>query len=72
MNAKPWAAQYPEHVPQALAYPRIPVFRFLTDTAAAHPDDVAMTFNDVSTTYRELNDKVNRFASVLEQAGALP
>ncbi|NLX52233.1 MAG: long-chain fatty acid--CoA ligase [Deltaproteobacteria bacterium] len=69
MNAKPWAAQYPEHVPQALAYPRIPVFRFLTDTAAAHPDDVAMTFNDVSTTYRELNDKVNRFASVLEQAG---
>jgi long-chain acyl-CoA synthetase len=69
MNMKPWAAHYPEHVPQMMAYPRIPVFRFLTDTAAAHPDDAAMTFNDVSTTYRELNDKVNRFARVLAQAG---
>ncbi len=28
-----------------------------------------MTFNDTHTTYQELNDKVNRFALVLEQMG---
>ena len=64
-----WTEQYAKHVPQTIEYPQIPVHRFLTDTVAAHPDYVAMTFNDTHTTYQELNDKVNRFALVLEQTG---
>ena len=60
---------YTKHVPRTIAYPQIPIHRFLTDTVAAHPDYVAMTFNEVHTTYSELNDKVNRFALVLQQMG---
>jgi long-chain acyl-CoA synthetase len=67
--SKLWTEQYAKHVPQTIEYPQIPVHRFLTDTVAAHPDYVAMTFNDTHTTYQELNDKVNRFALVLEQTG---
>lgn len=69
MTSKPWTEHYAKHVPQTIAYPQIPIHQFLLDTAAAHPDYVAMTFNDMHTTYSELNDKVNRFALVLQQTG---
>jgi long-chain acyl-CoA synthetase len=65
----PWLKHYAQHIPHALNYPAITIDRFLTDTVAKHPNDVAMTFNDVHTTYRELNDKVNRFSHVLQQMG---
>jgi long-chain acyl-CoA synthetase len=69
MTSKLWTEYYPKHVPQTIAYPQIPIHRFLLDTVAAHPDYVAMTFNDTHTTYQELNDKVNRFALVLQRMG---
>jgi long-chain acyl-CoA synthetase len=66
---KIWLDHYAKHVPHSLAYPAIPIHRFLTDTAAAHPDDIAYTFNDTDASYRELNEKVNKFAFVLQKAG---
>ncbi|MBM4314576.1 MAG: AMP-binding protein, partial [Deltaproteobacteria bacterium] len=66
---KPWLEHYAKHVPRTIAYPEIPIHRFLTDTVAAHPDDIAYTFNDTDTSYRELNLKVNKFALLLRRAG---
>jgi len=65
---KKWTEQYAKHVLRAIDYPRIPITQFLTDTVNEHPDYVAMSFNNIDTTYGELNDKVNRFCLVLQQA----
>jgi long-chain acyl-CoA synthetase len=64
-----WLTHYAKHVPRTIAYPEIPVHRFLTDTVATHPDYIAYTFNEIDTSYRELNEKVNRFALVLQNSG---
>ncbi len=66
---KPWLRHYAKHVPHIIAYPEIPIHRFLTDTAAEHPDYIAFTFNETDTLYRELNQKVNKFAFILQKAG---
>ena len=65
----PWLKHYAKHVPHTIAYPDIPIHRFLTDTVAQHPDYIAFTFNETNTSYRELNEKVNRFALVLQNIG---
>lgn len=69
MINKHWTKHYAKHVPHTIEYPQIPIHRFLTDTVAAHPDYVAMSFNNTDTSFQELNDKVNRFALVLQQLG---
>jgi long-chain acyl-CoA synthetase len=66
---KPWLQRYERHVSSSLTYPEIPIHRFLADTVAEHPDYTAVTFNEVQISYRELNEKVNRFASALQKAG---
>jgi long-chain acyl-CoA synthetase len=65
----PWLKHYAKHVPHTIVYPEIPIHRFLTDTVAQHPDYIAFTFNETNTSYRELNEKVNRFALVLQNIG---
>jgi len=66
---KPWLKQYEAHVPHSLTYPKIPIHRFLSDTVARHPDHVAMTFNEIHFTYKDLNERVNRFAHALLKLG---
>jgi len=66
---KPWLQHYATHVPHTIAYPEIPIHHFLTDTVAKHPEDIAYTFNDTHTSYRDLNEKVNKFAFILQKAG---
>jgi long-chain acyl-CoA synthetase len=66
---KPWLDRYENHVPPSIEYPKIPVQNLLTDTAARHPDFTAISFNDLELSYQELNDRVNRFAAVLQKAG---
>jgi long-chain acyl-CoA synthetase len=65
----PWLKHYAKHVPHNITYPAIPIHRFLTDTVAQHPDYIAFTFNETNTSYRELNEKVNKFALVLRSNG---
>ena len=66
---RPWLKHYEAHVPHSLTYPKIPIQRFLADTVDRHPDHVAITFNELHLTYRELNERVNRFAQALLKLG---
>ena len=69
MINKPWLDRYEKRVPPSIRYPKIPIHRFLTDTAAEHPDFIAVSFNEIAITYKELNERVNRFAAALQKAG---
>jgi long-chain acyl-CoA synthetase len=66
---KTWLEQYERRVSPSIAYPEIPIHRFLVDTVAKHPDYIAVIFNEIQISYRELNERVNRFASALQEAG---
>jgi long-chain acyl-CoA synthetase len=69
MMNKPWLKQYERNVSQSITYPEIPIHRLLVDTAAKHPDYVAISFNDIHIPYKGLNASVNMFASALQKAG---
>ena len=49
----------------SLQYPAYPYAAMLTETAARYPEHVAVVFNDVNLTYRELEALVNAFAHAL-------
>lgn len=66
---RPWFKHYPQHTPHSIPAPRAPIHRFLLDTVADHPDHVAICFNDLQMTYKELNERVNRCAHALRQLG---
>jgi long-chain acyl-CoA synthetase len=74
---KPWLKYYDEGVPATMDYPRIPLDRLLTDTAAKHPEHPAIIFGamggsrlmDAKLTYRQLDEAVNRFAAGLQRLG---
>ena len=66
---RPWLKHYEAHVPHSLIYPEIPIQRFLMDSVARHPDHVAVTFNDLHFSYRNVNERVNRFAHALLKLG---
>src|SRR4030042_5799850 len=66
---KPWLKQYEAHVPHSLTYPEVPIHHFLSNTVDRHPDHVAMTFNEIHFTYKDLNERVNRFAHALLKLG---
>ena len=72
MTDRPWFKHYEKHVPSSLTYPEIPIYQFLIDTAAKHPDYTAITFNELHLTYQELNERVNRFAQALRRSGVGP
>jgi non-ribosomal peptide synthetase component E (peptide arylation enzyme) len=53
----------------SLRYPAYPYGAMLTQTAARYPEHVALVFNDVNLTYRELEALVNAFAHALRDLG---
>jgi len=42
---------------------------FPVDTVAKHPDDIAISFNEIQMPYKELNARVNMFAHALQKIG---
>ena len=64
-----WFKQYEKHVPRSIPYPEIPIHHFLLDTVAKHPDDIAISFNEIHIPYKELNARVNLLADALQRAG---
>jgi long-chain acyl-CoA synthetase len=66
---RPWLKQYEKHVLHSITYPEIPIHRFLLDTVAKHPDDIAISFNEIQILYKELNARVNMFAHALQKIG---
>ncbi len=53
----------------SLQYPSYPYAAMLTQTAARCPEHVAVVFNDINLTYRELEALVNTFAHALVKLG---
>ena len=74
---KPWLKHYDRGIPDAMESPKIPLDRYLSDTAAALPDRDALIFGvrvgsrllDRHISYADLNAAVNRFAAGLQQMG---
>jgi long-chain acyl-CoA synthetase len=66
---KPWLKHYEKHVLHSITYPEIPIHRFLLDTVAKHPDDIALSINEIQIPYKELNARVNMFALALQKGG---
>lgn len=66
---RPWLRHWPEGIPKTIDYPDIPVPELLRRTAKAHPDWPAMSFYGLRITYREFDEKVDRFAAGLKKLG---
>src|SRR5437763_15312474 len=59
----------PELFRPSLQYPSYPYAGMLTRTAERYPEHIAVVFNDVNLTYRELEALVNAFAHALLDLG---
>jgi len=66
---RPWLEHWPEGIPKTIDYPDIPVQELLRRTAKAHPGWPAMSFYGLRITYRELDEKADRFAAGLRKLG---
>jgi long-chain acyl-CoA synthetase len=72
-----WEASYDPGVPRHLTYPEVPLHALLEQTAQDHPGAIATVFGgyafrrclDAPMTYRELNERADRFAAGLERLG---
>jgi long-chain acyl-CoA synthetase len=69
MVETPWLKNYEDGVPASLEYPRVPLTRFLQESAESFPQNVAMIFAGRKFTYRELQEKVDSLASALGALG---
>jgi len=66
---RPWFKHWPEGVPKTIEVPKVPLHQILRDTAKAHPDQIATVFYGAKLTYRELDEKADRFAAGLRGIG---
>jgi len=66
---RPWYAHWPTGVPKTLTYPRMPLHQLLRDAAKEHGDRVATMFYGAQLTYRELDERADRFAAGLRKVG---
>jgi len=66
---RPWLKFYDEGVPHTLTLPDITIPDYLRRAATHHPDHPATVFLGARLTYRQLLQKVERLASVLQQLG---
>lgn len=69
MDSKPWVSHYPHQVKEHLDYPDVPLTQLLKDVVEQYPNHRAIHFLGKDMTYLQLNDKVQRFASVLKSLG---
>ncbi|HEY0777665.1 MAG TPA: long-chain fatty acid--CoA ligase [Gemmatirosa sp.] len=68
--ARPWLAQYPAHVPHTLApYPDLPLDAYVRTAADRFGDRALFLFYGATTSFRELHDRVERFAAALQSLG---
>lgn len=69
MTNNPWLDQYPEEVPHSYDYPKQNLAKFLVDSAAAYPQQIALDFLGKKMTYASLLQSVYRFANALQRLG---
>jgi long-chain acyl-CoA synthetase len=65
----PWVDHYPPGIRYHLEYPAVPAYHFLYERARRHPDWTALIFYGKETSYRDLNDQIDRFAAALVRLG---
>jgi long-chain acyl-CoA synthetase len=65
----PWLAHYEPGVPKTLEYPKLPLHRFLEQTAERYPERVVTIFMGARLTYQTLDAATNRFAQALLSLG---
>ncbi|HEX5590100.1 MAG TPA: AMP-binding protein, partial [Candidatus Limnocylindrales bacterium] len=70
--ARPWLAGYDPDVPVSLDYPDVRLDGLLRRSAARYPDQPALVFYGRATTYRELDDAVDRLAGGFHRLGLRP
>ncbi len=70
-SPRPWQDSWPRGLPLSLDYPPVPVPKLLESSARKYPDLEAIIFQigEGVTTYADLWDKANRFATVLARMG---
>jgi long-chain acyl-CoA synthetase len=66
---RPWLRFYEPGVPASLAYPSVPVYALLDDSAARFPDRPATVFFGATLTFRDLAELSRRFAAGLAGLG---
>src|SRR2546425_11600227 len=69
---RPWLGSWPEGVPKSIDYPEIPVHELLRRAGREFGDRPAITFYGKSTSYRDLDAAVDRFAAGLRRIGVRP
>src|SRR5256885_9973509 len=69
---RPWIGSWPEGVPKSIDYPEIPVHELLRRAAKEFGGRPAITFYGKSTSYRDLDAAVDRFAAGLRRIGVFP
>lgn len=60
---------WPTDWPKTLAYPDVPVYDILDQTAARVPNRIALIFRGMELTYKEFKELTERFATALHQLG---
>jgi len=70
---KPWVKSYfvgPYKLAKTMEpYPKIPVYKFLDDSAANHPNQTACVYLEKEMTYEELKLHVDKLATALADLG---
>jgi len=66
---KIWLNAYEPMIPDSIDFKDIPVPQFLEESAARFPDHPALIFQGYSVSFRELDEKVGRFAAALKDFG---
>ncbi len=65
----PWYDHYEEGVPKTSTYPEVPLHRLLEETTQRFPDRTAIIFLGKKMTYRQLDERVKRFATAVSAMG---
>src|SRR3989441_6432239 len=69
---RPWLRSWPQGVPTSIDYPEISVHELLRRAAKEFGDRPAITFYGKSTSFRDLDAAVDRFAAGLRAIGVRP
>lgn len=66
---RPWYNNYVEGTPHEITIPEGPLWEGLDNAVKSHPDNIALYFEGVTVTYRELGELVDRAANGFAKLG---
>ncbi len=66
---KLWIKNYDEGVPTHIDYPQKPLFHFLEEGAAKHPDKTCTIFKGATISYKKMNELTDTLAGALADLG---